>query len=440
VKHALLVSWLFPPHTSIGARRAYKFARHLPAHGWNATVLCGRAPPARSIDPSPWSVPPDIEVVADYDAAWLTALANRADARATADRRTPEADETDDRSKLTRSIAERVLAGTGDWLKRALPTETIAVHLPHALRRAFSLARDRVVDVVWTTSYPFSAHAIGVALKRRLGIPFVADLRDPWTLNFTHDERPAPTRAVERALERTVFAAADRITVTTESLADAYREMYPRLATKFTTVRNGFEPVALPDSSPTPSPVRLVHFGHIYGARSLGPIFRALSRLRARHGWTSADVVLDNYGRLSDADRAEATRLGLSDCVRLKAELPYVEGLTMLRDAQLLLLPAWGSARGRYFLPGKLYDYLLVGRPILAIGDNAELAAILRATRAGVLCAASDSDAIERHIESAVRGRWRHAPDAAAVADFSVDRTTTQLAAIFDAVSTPQTS
>src|SRR5689334_4589485 len=81
---ALLVSWLFPPHNSIRPKRAYRFARHLPAHGWDVTVLCGREPPARFRDPSPRELPPEVRVVEDYDAAWLTALANRADARASA--------------------------------------------------------------------------------------------------------------------------------------------------------------------------------------------------------------------------------------------------------------------------------------------------------------------------------------------------------------------
>src|SRR5205085_6940253 len=62
------------------------------------------------------------------------------------------------------------------------------------------IARSRATDVVWTTSYPYSAHLVGVALAREFGIPFVADLRGPWTLSFVHEQKLPFARAAERAL------------------------------------------------------------------------------------------------------------------------------------------------------------------------------------------------------------------------------------------------
>jgi glycosyltransferase involved in cell wall biosynthesis len=421
---ALHVSWLFPPHNSIGAKRAYRFARQLPALGLNATVLCGREPPARFRDPSPWSVPEGVTVEPDYDAAWITAAANRIDAAKTSSAPQRQASGSDKPSWIAR-VTGRELNVAHDLL----PTETIAVHLPHARRAAVRLARRDAVSVVWTTSYPYSAHFVGIHVKRALGIPFVADLRDPWTLNFVHERKLPPTRAIERAMERSVFAHADRIVVTTESLADAYRAMYPAIANRFVTIRNGFEPLDLPARRVGERPRRLVPVGHVYSERTLAPVLHALARIGAR------DVVIENLGRLSDTDRSLAHALGLDDIVHAREPLPYLEGLASLRAAHALLLPAWGTDRGALLLPGKLYDYLLAGAPIVAIGRNAELASILAHTRTGVLIDPDDANGLDSALRDALAGTLPFDPDSAAIASYSAPEATRRLAQLFDAIA-----
>ena len=78
----LMVSWLFPPHASIGAKRAWRFARHLPENGWAPPVLCRRHPPASVYDASDWSLPREVTVSATYDAGWMSALGPRGGAPA----------------------------------------------------------------------------------------------------------------------------------------------------------------------------------------------------------------------------------------------------------------------------------------------------------------------------------------------------------------------
>jgi len=289
--------------------------------------------------------------------------------------------------------------------------------------------------VIWTTSYPFSAHLVGLGLHRATGVPFVADLRDPWTLNFTFERKTAPARWLERRLERAVFAAAARVVVTTETLAAEYARTYPEFARKLVAIRNSYDPVDLPPREVPRRPVRLVHFGHVYGgARTMTGVYEALARLRSRGAFVSGEVVLENYGRLSDDDRARAEVLGVADLVAARDQLPYLEGMRRLRSSHLLLLPAWGTHRGRLFLPGKLYDYLLAGAPILALGENAELGEILARTRTGTLFAEGDVDGIAAAIAAALDGAAAHDPDSDAVAEFSAPRATSRLADLFEDV------
>lgn len=431
---ALLVAWMFPPHGNIGAKRPYRFARHLPGCGWDVTVLCGRRPPEHEHDPSPWPLPESVRVVRDYDAGWLTApllgLYEGLRRVTSAPHPAPGA-----HPALRRSPAARAFGAVEQLVWNTVPTEVVAIHVPHAVRVARRLVAAERPAVVWTTSYPFSAHLVGVALRRAAGVPFVADLRDPWTLNFTFARKTAPARWLESRLEALVFARAARVVVTTETLADAYRDLYPRHAAKFVAVPNAFDTLDLPPRAVPDGPVRLVHFGHVYGgARTMAGVYEALAGLRARGGFPPGGVVLENYGRLSDDDRALADAFGLGDVVRVLDPVPYVEGLARLRSAHLLLLPAWGTDRGPLFLPGKLYDYLLAGAPILALGENPELAGILERTRAGRLLGETAVGEIAAAIAEAIAGRWRHDPDAAAVAEFSAERSAGRLADVFASV------
>lgn len=433
MSRALLVSWLFPPHGSIGAKRAYRFARYLPAHGWDVTVLCGREPPNDLRDDSPWPLPSEVRVVKDYDPAWLTVLANRLDARMRrlGARRTVSVAS----GSMVRSRTARIVSFLGQWMRDAWPTETVVAHVPHAIRVARKIADTERPDVVWTTSYPYSAHLVGVALARSHGIPWVADLRDPWTLNFVHERKLALARALERRLEALVFAVADRVVVTTESLAEAYRKLYPFHADKFVVIRNAFDPFPLPPRCPARRPTLLVHFGHVYAARTLKDVFDALAMLRERGMLRPGDLVLENYGRLSDMDRAHVERRCLTDFVRVFDTVPYAHGIARLRHAHLALLPAWGTERGALFLPGKLYDYLLAGAPILAVGNNPELGAILSRTRSGVLHPPGDVSGIAATIAAAMDGTFVHNPDAEAVWQYAAPHAAARLAFLFEQVT-----
>ncbi len=412
----LLIAWLFPPHASVGAKRPWRLAKHLPALGWDVTVLTqARVPSRLRDDATPDTLGDSVRVVRAYDPAPLARLAAELDERGASGGPATVVD-----SEAAPSFAAR-------WL----PTEPALVYVPHAISQAIALLRERSHDAIVTTSYPFSSHLVGAAVARATGLPWIADLRDPWTLHWSHERKSAPARAVERALERETFARASAVTVTTETLRDAYRARYPRA--NVLAIRNAFDPVPLPPLAPTRGPARLVHFGHVYGgARSLAPVLEGLARVVRARGLTARDVVLENYGRFAAEDLALATRLGVDAMLSLHAPRPYAEGLASLRGASLLLLPTWATHFGALFLPAKLYDYLLVGAPILAVGDNPELAAILEDTRAGTLVRESDIASIAATIERAIDGETAPASNPTALERFTARGMSASFAAALD--------
>ena len=424
-RRVLLVSWLFPPHGSIGAKRAYHFARHLPAEGWKPTVVCRRRPPPASVDPSPWPLPPEVDLRPDYDSAFWSVLADRG-ARwvlASSGRGAPVA---------RRSWRERVGDRLDLFVDALVPTETAALHAPHAWRALDRLAPHH--DVLWTTSYPYSAHVAGLLAARRHGRRFVADLRDPWTPNWVHERKFFHARWVERRLEQAVFDAADAITVTTETLADLYRERFPQHAHKFVAIHNSFDPVPGTHTPRSPgAPVVLVHFGNVYGPWSLGTVFHALRLLRDRGLAPPGAFRLENYGKLADRDRVLALELGVGDLVHVHPAVPFAEGFERLRAADLLVLAAWDAPDARLYVQGKFFDYLAAGSEILAESDNPELVSLLERTGAGTCVAPGAVEAVAVILTRVLRGGVPETVrDADAIAYFSAPAATRRLAALFE--------
>lgn len=129
-RSVLMVSWLFAPNVSIGAKRALRFARWLPSLGWRPTVLCRRVTPASQRDPSPAHLPPEVTVRHEYD---HPVFARFADGGAAPPAATPSA-------PLDRSLRERLAERWSLFVDAMVPTETVAIHAPHAMARIDALA------------------------------------------------------------------------------------------------------------------------------------------------------------------------------------------------------------------------------------------------------------------------------------------------------------
>ncbi len=424
-RRALMVSWLFPPHTSIGAKRAYRFARWLPDHGWNATVLCRRRVPASAWDRSPWPLPDGVTVRPEYDAAVF-------------ERFTPPpgegTHETPSAKTVSRTWRDRLDERWSLFVDAMVPTETVAIHAPHAAARIDALLPSH--DLLWTTSYPYHSHWLGVRAARKHRKPLVVDLRDPWTPNWVHRRKLPHARAVEAWMERAVFDAADAIVVTTWALEALYRAQFPQHAHKFVTIHNAFDPRDEGPMAPdTTTPVTLVHFGNVYGPWSFETLYRALAALRREGALDGRAVVFENYGKLSDRDRDLARALGVDDLVRVMPTVPFAEGMARMARADALMLAAWADPDARLYVQGKLFDYLAAGRPVIAESAHEDVTRIVRETGAGDVIAPGDVTAMKDALRRALdRAPDRHGATTERAARFSSPEATRRLAELFDRV------
>ena len=378
----LLVSFYFPPAGGGGVQRPLKLAQYLPAMGIETHVLA-----------------PD-------DPRWL----HRDDAlRAPSQAWVHRARYVG----VSGGKPSEVLAGTHGLdrlatharlqLRRLVVPDENATWALTAIPAGIRIAREHGIDVVVSTSPPPSTHLIAAAIARATGARWVADLRDSLVAHAHRRADSTATRlksSLHGRVARLVAARADSITCVSDAISEETRSLGPR--GRVVTIANGcdFDDVAGLERHPSER-FRITHTGSFFGRRDPRPFLRALHDSRL-------DVAARFLGDFRPADREWAESLGLGDRLELLPYAPRATSLALQRDSEalLLLIPDAGG-RGRGVLSGKVFEYVAVGRPILAaVPPDGAAAELIRETGAGVVAPPDDPVAIREALEG-LHARWR---------------------------------
>lgn len=272
-------------------------------------------------------------------------------------------------------------------------------------------------DVLATFSQPASSHLVGLELKDRLGLPWVAHFSDPWVGNPFHSY-DAATADINAALERRVVERADRLVFTSRETVELVMSKYPAaLSSKARVLPQCFDPAqygggAAPRLPGGPTVVR--HLGTFYGQRSPSHLFRAAGALLASDPSALEGVRFEFNGvsgfdvlREAGADALPEGALVVGPAV------PYRDSLALMSAADgLLILDA--PAEKSVFLPSKLIDYIGAGRPVLGLTPEGAAASLIRRL-GGWVADPSDTPASARALASFLaflRARGPNAADA----------------------------
>ncbi len=427
----------FPPASGSGSNRALAFARYLPAFGWRPVVLTPGTPWASNSDVQLLAqLPPGVTVVR------TSSFERRPGVRPT----------SDDIAAPTRGASPggRVLRG---GLKsqvghaRRFPDAHRGWTIP-AVAAGWRVVRDERVDLLYSTAGPFTCHVVALALHRLTGLPWVAELRDGWYRwnRAIFADYPRWRGWLEEPLERAVVRGAARVVLVTDLMAEAFRRQYPGLpAGHFQVVSNGFDPQQLRGAGPPPSRsdrFQVLHAGALYHGRGIASFLEAAGRLAQEDADFACHFELRLVGSLDGEARSEVARQ--VDCYRLGDRVSYAgyldheQALAAMRAADLLLLVSNTTPGAEAAVPGKLFEYLAVRRPVLAVTPGgADAAAVVWRTRAGWVAPAHDPDAIREQLASAFAAHRRGdtpRPDDEEIARFDRRYLTRDLARVFDAV------
>jgi glycosyltransferase involved in cell wall biosynthesis len=396
----LVVSWSFPPDSSIGALRWEKLVGHGVGRGWGADVIMMDPAEAEVRDDSRLAQLPDgtglFGVPLPEHAllrserrlrSLLSARTPRVAAADTAPRAAPGA-KTMHRSGLLRAARKEYLAALhyARWLSWTRRAESLGD----------LLAQTYKYDVVVSSGPPHMAHEAARRIAAASHLPLVVDFRDPWTAG--HAAPPDLSGVIWRRLsqryERRCVDQARLVTVTTQAIESDLRAGYPQLGDRLVTIMNGAD-AEVRSQSPLATRFTIAQAGALYGGRDPRLLFRAAAGLVRARGLSPEQFRIHFIGDVAYNGRTLtdiAADEGIAGHLISEPARPRQEALQLLQSAHVLvLLPQELD----HCIPGKTFEYVQFDSWVLAMtppGSATEL--LLRGTSALVV-APDDLAAIE---------------------------------------------
>ncbi len=253
------------------------------------------------------------------------------------------------------------------------------------------------IDTIITTGPPHSMHLIGLQLQQCLNITWLADFRDPWTTIGYHNKLKLLgfAKAKHRKLEAKVLQAADHIIVTSPTTKHEFENITKQ---PITVITNGYDLNSIGETT-LDVKFTLSHIGSLLSDRNPEVLWKALSDIAHNDKVFQSQFQLNLVGAVSKDILRSLDAYGLSQFVNLVGYVSHEEAIKYQKQSQVLLLIEIDSEATKCIIPGKLFEYMVSNRPILALGPkNADVTQIIKSTNTGTYFEYSDYDMIKAKI------------------------------------------
>ena len=375
MKKVLIISYYWPPAGGPGVQRWLKFTTYLPQFGIEPIVYIPENPSYPIIDHNLKNeVPQGIQILKQpifepYNLA--SKLGGKSPSEISSGIIPPEASQTR-KQKLLLWIRGNFFIPDArtNWVKPSISFLTKVIE-------------EQSIDTIVTSGPPHSMHLIGLGLKKSHDVHWIADFRDPWTSIGYHKKMRLTQRAAEKhvALESEVLNTADKIIVTSKGTQEEFEQ---KTKQPIHIITNGFEPSRGEVSSTLDEKFSFAHIGSLLSARNPLILWEVLSELVTENAQFANAFELKFAGVVSETVMKTITEHNLGDYITNLGYIPHERAIELQRQSQVLLLIEIDSEETQMIIPGKLFEYIQSGRPILSLGPkNADFATIIKDTTTG---------------------------------------------------------
>ncbi|MGB0450740.1 MAG: glycosyl transferase family 1 [Flavobacteriaceae bacterium] len=380
-KKVLIVTYYWPPAGGPGVQRWLKFANYLPEFGISPVVYVPKDPNYPILDKQLMAeVSPEVQVIRRKivePTRWLRKLSpgrTQSLSRGMVNTKNP-------------GLIERLMM----WVRGHvfIPDPRVFWVRPSVDYLKKYLSKHPQIDTVITTGPPHSVHLIGHQLQQSTAIKWVADFRDPWTEIYYHKSMNLTPWAQKKhlKLERIVLESADLILATSATTAASFSARTKRPVALIT---NGFDKSDfkhLSNGTPneTSNKFRITHVGTLMEARNPRALWLALESLLAQTEMAETlEIVL--VGPVAQGVLDDLRELGLDKYLVLEPYMAHEQAISVMAQAELLVLAVRDESNAHHIVPGKIFEYLTLEAPIIAIGPpKSAVASMLNDTQAGAL-------------------------------------------------------
>jgi glycosyltransferase involved in cell wall biosynthesis len=391
MKKVLIITYYWPPSGGAGVQRWLKFAKFLPEYGWQPVIL--------TVDPEYASYPQrDESLLAEVDPGSLVY--------------TTKSFELYNLYKLISGKKEVPYGGFANESKEGL-LQKVSKFLrgnfllpdprkgwnKYALKKAAELIRKFNIDTVVTTSPPHSTQLIGLKLKQKFNIRWIADLRDPWTDIYYYNQfkHTALARKIDLNFEREVVENADLLITVSEDVKRLFTEKSKLpIANKTVVIPNGYDEDDFRIKPQKPNGKKVITYtGTISETYDVSGLLKAIGNL---DGKIRQDFLIRFVGKVPPVIVQNFESAGIS--VELTGYVDHSKSIEYLFLSDLLMMVVPHVKNNRGIITGKFFEYLASGKPVLAIGPvDGDLAGLIAETHCGRIFVYEDAVGIGEFIQ-----------------------------------------
>ncbi|QCR22993.1 glycosyltransferase family 4 protein [Pontibacter sp. SGAir0037] len=240
----------------------------------------------------------------------------------------------------------------------------------HALKKAEELLQANKYQAILTTSPPHSTQLIGLKLKKKYHLPWVADLRDPWTNIHYYDQlyHTALAKRIDKQYELQVLEQADAVIVTSEDTKRLFLNKPVAIdPNKIFVIPNGYDEDDFVFQSTAPADTFLITYtGTMTENYNIDVFLKVLAHLMSAH--SEINYKLRFVGKVSDGVKQRIEKAGVLGITEFIPYVPHQEAIKYLMESTILLLAIADVATVYANVPGKLFEYLASNKPIVCLG------------------------------------------------------------------------
>ena len=402
-RKVLMVAYVFPPIAYAGTYRTLRFCRYLPQNGWIPHVLTIKE--ADDLDNDYGLLDRISKEVRIYRTRtidfWRFWRSQKKETK-TSSEIDGGKQEANKNIRRNRNCSEKVKSFL--W-KLVTTPDHMVFWIPFAVLKGIWILHKEKCDLIYTSSPPHSEQIIGYILSKIFRKPWVADFRDPWVDADDFDELTSHSNLISnihRFLERLVVKNATKISMISPTYTDHLITRYRNIEhSKFITLVNGYDSNYKP-AKPNNSYKKftIVHAGTFYSNRKPDLFFLGLrSWLESIDASIRKTVQVFFVGKSHIEISEKIKSYGLQDIIRCLPLMPQKEVVMMMMASHLLLLVTGLDEKSKGVLTSKLFDYLSIGKPILAIVPEGDAAKIVRECGAGYVVSEEDPSMIAKHLQ-----------------------------------------
>ncbi len=290
----------------------------------------------------------------------------------------------------------------------------------YAYEEAEKIIKRENIDTVLTTSPPHSAQLVGLKLKRKFDVKWIADLRDPWTDIYYYNEFSHLSFAKNKDLqyEKDVLTSADRIITVSSDVKRIFASKSDLIdGNKITIIPNGYDEDDFKNRKPSQNNEEFIitYTGTLASSYNPSVFFHSVKKVTEMN--PGVKIKIRFIGNPAGALVEEMKKISLSGNLELIPTVTHDSSVEYLLKSTMLLLVIPEIKNDRGILTGKLFEYLAARKPIVCIGpEDGDAAAIISECGAGKTFGRDKENEITHYLNDML-GKWKNGKDISVISE-----------------------